>query len=606
MDEEEIIDRHLSLKDASALKTLWTFIKPYKVKVIVLLLLSLLVTTAFSMEPLIVKYFIDFLTDYTHGESEVSDPYFVITWLVILDTLVWIIAALGSYFTNLAFKKIGQNVIKDMRDDMFHHVLSLPLADLRRLKIGSYVTRITNDSQTLSSLFSDILPQILKASLTLVVIISTTFVVTGLYGFIFLAYVPIVFTISLFFRRKSKKYYKLEKNNVSKMNSFLSETFQGIKVVKTYERGDKKLLEFEKHNDDIYNAYLKTQNIFAIFYPSMYLLSVSCIIVVLLFGLPAVVRGAITLGTFNLLYSYSGQFLQPIQTITSLLNQVQNIITSAERIQFVYSLPEEIIKNKDSIDVPSFKGKIEFRHVYFAYVEDDYVLKDVSFIIEPGQTAAFVGPTGAGKSTIISLLSRTYDIQEGEILIDDVPIQNYSLTCLRRNIGVMLQDVFIFSGNIKDNISLKDENVSQEQVIQGAQFVGADRFIESLPDKYDTVVKERGANYSAGERQLISFARTVVYSPSLVLLDEATANIDTETENIIQSSLEKMRSIGTMLIVAHRLSTIKHADIIFVIQKGCLIEEGNHFSLLAQKGVYYNLYRLQNMEKQLSTQGGQL
>ena len=387
------------------------------------------------------------------------------------------------------------------------------------------------------------------------------------------------------------------------MNSFLSENFQGIKVIKTYDREEKKVQEFKKKNEDIYSSFLHSQRLFAFFYPFMYLLQISCVILVIAIAIPNIrLKGMTTgikIGTFQMLYSYSTQFFQPIQQITNLLNQIESIITSAERIEIVLQQEIEIEDKEGAIDVPEFKGKIEFRHVSFAYEKGHDVLHDVSFVINPGQSAAFVGATGAGKSTIISLISRTYEITSGAILIDDINIEEYSLTCLRRNIGVMLQDVFLFSGTITDNITLGDEKVKEDDVIKACKEVGADTFISRLPEGYMTPVKEKGANFSAGERQLISFARTLVYSPSMVLLDEATANIDTETENIIQTSLEKMKKIGTMLIVAHRLSTIKDCDIIFVVDKGVIKESGNHQQLLQNHGLYYNLYRLQNMERNL-------
>ncbi len=598
--EETIETKQYSLKDTKILKGLFGYIRPYRTWFFLVILLDVFVDAAFSLDPLIVKYMMDLLAD---TSKLGSDPLMSVTWIILVDVGLWIFGALGGYYVNLALKKIGQKVVRDMRDELFSHVLSLSLADLRKLKIGSYVTRITNDTQNISSLFSDILPQFLRALLSLFIIIFTTFAVTGLYGFIFLAYIPLVFVVSYFFRKKSRTYYRGEKKAVSEMNSFLSEAFQGVKVTKTYNREAKKQEEFRRRNENIRSTFVKSQNLFAFYYPFMYLLQVSCVIIVFAFCIPNLsadngVTG-ITLGTFQMLYSYSTQFFQPIQTITQLMNSLQQTISSAERIIVVQEEKEEETNKDGLLDVASFKGKIEFRHVYFAYEKDDYVLKDVSFVVNPGETAAFVGATGAGKSTIISLISRTYDVTKGEILIDDVPIEKYSLECLRRNIGMMLQDVFIFSGNIKDNISLGNEEVRDEEIYSACEYVGADSFIDKLPQKYETKVSERGENFSAGQRQLISFARTIVYHPTMVLLDEATANIDTETENVIQTSLEKMRSIGTMIIVAHRLSTIKNADTIFVVSKGEIIEHGNHQELLRLKGNYYNLYRLQNMEENL-------
>ncbi len=601
MDQDIIETKQYSLKDTKILKGLLGYIKPYWKWFLFVIILDVFVNIAFSLDPLIVKYMIDYLGSITTSAPK-ENPLLFVTGIILVDVVLWVIGALGGYYVNFALKKIGQKVVMDMRNDLFEHVLSLSLADLRKLKIGSYVTRITNDTQNISSLFSDILPQFLRALLTLFIIIFTTFIVTHLYGFIFLAYIPIVFLVSYFFRKKSRIYYRGEKKAISEMNSFLSESFQGVKVTKTYNREEKKQAEFSQKNEAIRSTFVKSQNLFAFYYPFMYLLQISCVLIVFAFCIPHLSpdgSGLISLGTFQMLYSYSGQFFQPIQTITQLMNMLQQTISSAERILVVQEENEENAKDEKDIDVDSFKGKIEFRHVYFAYENEDYVLKDVSFVILPGQTAAFVGPTGAGKSTIISLISRTYDVSKGEILIDDIPLENYSLECLRRNIGMMLQDVFIFSGNIKDNISLGNEEVTDEEILSACSYVGADSFISKLPDGYNTKVSERGENFSAGQRQLISFARTIVYDPSMVLLDEATANIDTETENIIQSSLEKMRSIGTMIIVAHRLSTIKNADIIFVVSKGQIIEQGNHQQLLKLKGNYYNLYKLQNMEENL-------
>lgn len=604
MDNEEFVEtKQYSFKDALILKKLLYYIKPYMVPFSLIIFFDIFVNAAFMMDPLITSKMIDFLKAFSNGEITPADPMRDISLLIGLDVFFWFFGSFGGYFVNISLKKIGQKVVKDMRDDLFEHVLNLSLSDLKKLKIGSYVTRITNDTQNISALFSDILPQALRAFLSLAIIIVTTFVMTHFYGFIFLAYIPVVFLISFFFQRKARKFYRDEKKSISEMNSFLSEAFQGIKVTKTYANEGKKQLEFDEKNEHIKTNFLKSQNNFAVFYPFMYFLQITCVLIIFAFCIPNIDSGnpdsAITVGSFQMLYAYSGQFFQPIQTITQLLNVLQQTISSAERILVVDDIKVEDNKEEGKIDVPSFKGKIEFRHVSFAYDDEFYVLRDVSFVINPGETAAFVGATGAGKSTIISLISKTYVPQQGQILIDDIDINDYSLDCLRRNIGIMLQDVFLFSGTIKENISLGDPNISDETIIKGAKEVGADSFIEQFDDKYEHVVTQRGENFSAGQRQLMSFARTLVYHPSLVLLDEATANIDTETEHVIQSSLEKMRSIGTMIIVAHRLSTIKNADQIYVVRKGKIIEHGNHQELLKLRGNYYNLYQLQNMERHI-------
>lgn len=595
--EEELETKQYSIKDTRLLKSFMKYIKPYLKLFISILLLDVVVDALFTVEPVVINYLLSALQKFTEGLVSKEETMKQVYILMGIDASMMIVASLGAYFVNIGLKKIGQYVIRDFRNDLFAHVLSFSQKQLRSLPIGSYVTRITNDTQTLSSFFSDVLPQMLRAILTLIIIVCTTFVMEGFYGFIFLGFLPVVFVISYFFRKKAKKYYRSEKKSISQMNSFLSESFQGVSVIKTYNREDKKDQEFAVKNNNIFNAFLKSQDLFAIFYPMMYLLQMICILIILGIGIPKVAAGIILIGDLNMLYSYSTQFFSPIQTITQLLNNLQSIISSGERTQAIMDMKPEITSDEESIDVKSFKGKIEFKHVYFAYEKNDYVLKDVSFVIEPGKTAAFVGATGAGKSTIISLISRTYEANKGEILIDDIDVRDYSLKCLRRNVGVMLQDVFLFSGNIKDNISLEDENLDDKTIIEGAKDVGADIFINRLPKKYEEKVSERGKNFSAGQRQLISFARTLVYKPSLVLLDEATANIDTETENIIQKSLEKMRTIGTMVIVAHRLSTIKNADVIFVVSHGKIIEQGDHQELLKKRGTYYNLYMLQNTER---------
>lgn len=595
-DSEILESKEHSLKDIVLLKSMVKYLKKYTNKFLLVIFLDIIVTVAFTMESVILKY----LTDILSGTFLLFDSLtYSVIFFVLLDLVSMTIAGVLAYFCSMTLKKIGQYIVADLRRDLFAHILSLSAKQMKIMKIGSFVTRVTNDTQNISSFFTDILPQVLRASFTLIIIIIMTFIFLKLYGFIYLAFIPFVFLFSYIFRRKARVYYRSEKASISRMNSFLSESFTGIKVTKSYGREDRKEIEFIEHNDAIYNSFIRSQNLFALFYPLMYLLQMICVLIVLAFGIPAALALTISIGDFQLLYSYSLQFFSPVQTITQQLNMLQNVITSGERIVNILNMEPEIVSTPKDVDVPTFKGKIEFKHVYFAYEGEDYVLKDVSFTIPEGKTAAFVGATGAGKSTIISLITRTYIPQKGHILIDDIDISNYSLECLRRNIGIMLQDVFLFSGTIKSNITLDDDNISDSEVINCSKEVGADIFINRLEKGYESEVKERGDNFSSGQKQLLSFARTLVYHPSMILLDEATANIDTESENIIQSSLEKIRKIGTMVIVAHRLSTIKNADIIFVVSKGEIIESGDHQQLLKNRGIYYNLYRLQNLEKDI-------
>ena len=601
-EEDQSSAKAYSYKDLGLLKAYVPFVKPYLWKLILLIVFDMLVNFCFTAEALVLSKNLDVIQDYLNGTiafEAARSSFFLYTSL---DLGMLFFASFAAYIVNFFLRKIGQEIVYDIRNVLFDRVLSLTQKQLKTMKIGSFVTRITNDSNNLSTFFSDILPVFVRNLNTVIIILVSTFLETGVFGFIFLAYLPFVFLLSSLFRKRARRYYLGEKDAISKMNSFLSESFSGIEVTKTYHKENKKQNEFEEKNKEIYSHFLKSQDLFAVFYPGMYLLQMTSLLLICGFAIPQVYYGNLTYGTFYLLINFNGQYFQPIQQMASLINSLQSILSSAERCEKILSMEPESDLDEGSLEVPSFKGKVEFKHVYFRYPDGkEDVLKDVSFVIEPGKTAAFVGATGAGKSTIISLITRTYEITGGEILIDDHDIHEYKLSCLRRNIGLMMQDVFLFSGTIEDNITLGDKSISQKEVKEKEDFVGLTPLIASLPDKENTVVKERGDNFSAGERQLISFARTLCYHPSLMLLDEATANIDTETENIIEKSLEKMRSIGTLIIVAHRLSTIKNADIIFVVNKGEIEERGTHQELLKNRSTYYNLYQLQNMERKIDS-----
>lgn len=606
--DEQYSNQTYSLKDIRVLKSFFIFLKPYMRNFIFLIVLSIITSFCFTLESYFSSYLIDAINMQYQNKATLDETLKIFYTFLILDITVLSTGSVLLYIVDYTLRKIGQYIIYDFRGEMFKHVLKLSSKQMQTLKIGSYVTRITNDTKNISFFFSDIFPQFIKAGFSLIFVIIITFVRTKYFGFLFLGFLPIVFTIALVFRKKSMKYYLGEKNSVSRMNSFLSESFSGIKITKSFNKEKHKLDEFDVKNNNIYSYYIKSQQLFAFYYPSMFLLQMICIFLVVLFGIPSVFKYnetgiGLSSGAFYYLSISGWTFFQPIQQLAGLLNSIQAVLSSAKRSQYVLDMDIEIIDESDAIDVDSFKGKVEFRHVYFKYEDgQDYVLKDVSFVIYPGKTIGFVGATGAGKSTIISLITRTYEIEKGEILIDDINIKKYSLDCLKKNIGLMMQDVFLFSGTIKENISLFDKTISDEEIIKNSKLVGLDQIVNKLPNKYEEEVSQRGENFSAGERQLISFARTISYNPSLMLLDEATSNIDTETENIIQQSFENMKQIGTLIIIAHRLSTIKNADHIFCVQKGRIIEEGNHKELLAQKGYYYNLYTLQSLQKKL--QGG--
>jgi ATP-binding cassette subfamily B protein len=382
------------------------------------------------------------------------------------------------------------------------------------------------------------------------------------------------------------------------MNAFLSENLSGMKITQMFNQEKKQYNEFRNRNERLRKSSLKQTITFGIFRPTMYLLYVIAIIIVVYFGSLEVMNNPMVL--FSLVYvfyQYVSKLFNPIQQLADQFNTIQSAFASSERIFEILDTESEIKDSEDAVEISEFKGKIEFKNVWFAYEEENWILKDVSFVINPKETVAFVGATGAGKTTILSLIVRNYDIQKGQILIDDMDIKNIKLSSLRKNIGQMLQDVFLFSGTIKSNIQMREDSITDEDIYNACEYVNANHFIEKLDHKYEEEVRERGNNFSSGQRQLLSFARTIVHKPQIMILDEATANIDTETEVLIQESLEKMRNIGTMLIVAHRLSTIQHSDKIVVLKHGEIQEIGNHQELLKKKGQYYELYKIQYEKK---------
>ncbi|MDY0011205.1 MAG: ABC transporter ATP-binding protein, partial [Candidatus Izemoplasmatales bacterium] len=446
---------------------------------------------------------------------------------------------------------------------------------------------------TLNMLYTDVIINLLRDILTLVGVFVIMFIKSPILALYILALTPFIFLVSYVFRKFSRKAYRRVRTNVAIINAFLSEHLSGMKLIQIFNREEKKYQEFIDRNKKLNNSHLSRVLAFSLYRPTIYLLYVAAIIIVLWFGSKQVFAGVITYGILFAFTQYINRFFQPIQNLAEQFDTLQSAFTSGERIFDIMDETPTIQDNPDAIEIKDFKGKIEFKNVWFAYNEGEWILRDVSFVVNPNQTMALVGATGSGKTTIISLIVRNYDIQQGEILIDDINIKNIKLDSLRKNIGQMLQDVFLFSGTIESNIRLRDESITDLEILESCKYVNADQFIQKLPLKYDEPVRERGNNFSSGQKQLLSFARTLVHKPSMMILDEATANIDTETEKLIQESLKKMMNIGTTIVVAHRLSTIQHADVIIVMRKGKIIEQGNHQNLLKNKGHYYQLYQLQ-------------
>ena len=513
--------------------------------------------------------------------------------------ILFLLLLFSGFFLNLAdtwlLQKMGQQIVYKLREETFTHIHSLSLSFFNTTPVGKLVTRVSNDTEAVNELFSTILVKLFKNVVKIigyaVVMLSINVKMAGI-SFLLL---PLVAILTFVFRHLSRKAYQITRNKITELNTFLSEHISGMKLIQIFAREKEKYSEFEGKSMELYRANFREIMTFAIFRPSIYLVSVIAMILVIRTGSLSVLNGSLSLGTLFVFITYISSFFEPIQELSEQLGTLQSSIASAEKIFSVLDVKPEIVSPADPAPV-NILGEIEFRHVWFAYEEENYILKDVSFVIHPGEKAAFVGATGAGKSTILNLIGRYFDIQKGQILIDGIDIHEIDLDVLRGAIGQVQQDVFIFTGDIKSNISLNNEAISPDDVRRAAEIVNADPFIQKLSHGYDEPVTERGSTLSAGQRQLLSFARTLAYDPKILVLDEATANIDTETETLITQALARLMDGRTTIMVAHRLSTIQHADKIIVMHHGEIKESGTHQELLAKDGLYKKLYELQLMD----------
>ena len=513
--------------------------------------------------------------------------------------ILFLLLLFSGFFLNLAdtwlLQKMGQQIVYKLREETFTHIHSLSLSFFNTTPVGKLVTRVSNDTEAVNELFSTILVKLFKNVVKIIgyaaVMLSINVKMAGI-SFLLL---PLVAILTFVFRHLSRKAYQITRNKITELNTFLSEHISGMKLIQIFAREKEKYSEFEGKSMELYRANFREIMTFAIFRPSIYLVSVIAMILVIRTGSLSVLNGSLSLGTLFVFITYISSFFEPIQELSEQLGTLQSSIASAEKIFSVLDVKPEIVSPADPTPV-NILGEIEFRHVWFAYEEENYILKDVSFVIHPGEKAAFVGATGAGKSTILNLIGRYFDIQKGQILIDGIDIHEIDLDVLRGAIGQVQQDVFIFTGDIKSNISLNNEAISPDDVRRAAKIVNADPFIQKLPHGYDEPVTERGSTLSAGQRQLLSFARTLAYDPKILVLDEATANIDTETETLITQALARLMDGRTTIMVAHRLSTIQHADKIIVMHHGEIKESGTHQELLAKDGLYKKLYELQLMD----------
>ena len=518
---------------------------------------------------------------------------------------ILVVSVTCTYFQAMILQRTGQKILSQIRLDTFTHIEQLSHEQLNNIPVGKLVTRVTNDPNRISFMFTNILVTLVKNSMVIIGVLAAMLVLNYALTLVILCFVPFVVLFTIIFRQFSRRVHRKVTNATTDINTYLSENLSGMKITQIFNREQMKMEAFAQRSAKLKKAKQNRMYVFGIFRPMVYLLFVSSQLCLFYFGAKGYIQDRTLLGcvidgaVITSFYGYISRFFNPIQTLAEQFDMLQQSFAGAEKIFSILDIQPEVVDEPDAIELEEIKGEIEFKDVWFAYKPDEWVLKGVSFHVYPKQTVAFVGSTGSGKTTILSLICRNYDIQKGQILIDGIDIRKIKISSLRRHFGQMLQDVFLFSGDIRSNILLRSENITDEEVWQACKYVNADSFIGKLENGLDEPVRERGNNFSAGQRQLLSFARTIVHKPSVMILDEATANIDTETEILIQDSLEKMKNIGTMLIVAHRLSTIQHSDNIILLSKGEIVEQGNHQELLAKKGRYYDLYTLQFRKMQL-------
>lgn len=587
-------DYHETNSDTKTLKRIWQYIKPYKFKFILAFGLMIITILGDVLLPLAFGMAVDYMSSPNHSfEHKILVLFIGAAVIVIFLIIIQIIA----FYQQLILQKIGFKVTQAIRNDVFAHIEELSIAQINSLPVGKLVTRVMNDPNAISDMFTNVIVSFVRNILLIIAYLLVLFIINIQMSAIILTLFPVIIIASFIFQRFSRKAFRQVRNNLADVNAFLSENISGVKITQVFNQEEKKINEFKTKNQKLRKSHMTEIILFGIYRPFVYVVGMAGIIITIYFGARNIASGALLIGAFISFYTIVLSLFEPVQQISEQFNAFQNGFASAEKVFDVLDTKPTIVDDVDAIELKEFSGSIEFKNVWFSYVEDEWVLKDVSFKVNPDETVAFVGATGSGKTTILALIVRNYDIQKGEILIDGINIKKIKRSSLRVHIGQMMQDVFLFSGTIRENITLNNPNITELAVKEAAEYVGLDKIMSKFDQGYDHKVLERGNNFSSGERQLISFARAIVYQPSLMILDEATANIDSETEAIIQESLTKMMSISTMLIVAHRLSTIQHSDKIIVMQKGEIKEMGSHQELLKQHGIYYNLYQLQFDQK---------
>lgn len=588
-------DRNIS--DRELFRRLGKYAKPYWKQ----FLLALLIMLAAIVYDVVSPILIGRIEETVKADFDLNHLFS----LVFVYATILLVSLACTYAQTMILQKAGQKIISALRMDLFTHIEGLSHEQLNNIPVGKLVTRVTNDTNAISNMFTNILVTMAKNCLVIVGVLGAMLVVNYALTLLMLCFVPFIVLFTVIFRKFARKVNRRVKDGTTDINTYLSENLSGIKITQIFNQEQTKMQDFLEKSNRLKRAKQNQIFVFGIFRPMVYMLYISSVLCLLYVGARGYIQDirflgqTITSGTVVTFYMFSSTFFNPIQTLAENFNALQSAMASAEKVFSIMDLEPEIVDEPDAIDMPEIRGEIEFKNVWFAYHPEEWILKDVSFHVYPMQTVAFVGSTGSGKTTILSLICRNYDIQRGQILIDGVDIRHIRISSLRKHFGQMLQDVFLFSGTIRSNILLREVGIPDEEVMAACRYVNADSFINKLDMGLDEAVRERGNNFSAGQRQLLSFARTIIHKPSVMIMDEATANIDTETELLIQDSLEKMKNIGTLLVVAHRLSTIQHADNIILLSHGQILEQGTHQELLHQKGRYYQLYTLQYHKQQI-------
>ena len=571
--------------NGNALFRLLSYMKPYLVWFFLCLVLILALTGFDLYRPMLIGDAIDLF--------EAEGNYSVITDTAVKYSIVLLLSVIFNISQTWLLQKTGQRIIFTIRRELYVHIQSLSSRYFDLTPVGKLVTRVTNDVEALNEMYSGILVRLFRNIVKIAGLAAIMLLLDWQLALISFLLLPVVCVLTVVFRQIARKTYRLSRTRLTDLNTFLSENISGMRIIQIFGREKRKFEEFDDKSRKLYQAYYREMMVFAVFRPIIYLLSVISLMIVLGVGSREVLDSAISIGTLYIFAQYIQSFFDPIQELAEQFSTLQSSLASAEKIFAVLDEDSCVREAEEPVLLPRILGRIEFSHVWFAYDGENYVLRDVSFLIEPGRRVAFVGATGAGKTSILNLIGRYYDIQKGSITIDGVDIRLLDKKQLRSAIGQMQQDVFIFEGTVESNIRLYDSEITREEVKAAAEYVNASAFIERLPHGYEEPVSERGASFSAGERQLLSFARTLAHKPSILVMDEATANIDTETELLIQQALEKLMEGRTTIMVAHRLSTIQHADRIMVMHKGKIREQGTHQELLARGGIYKKLYELQ-------------